>query len=479
MSAYLAIDLGTTGCRSIVFDQALNAIGTAYEEYSLITSENGWIEQDAALWWTMTLRTAKKAITDSGINPCCIKGISISSQGITIVPVNAKLEPLDNAISWLDTRAKLETEQLLSEEGDEKLFLQTGKHIDAVYSLPKILWLKKNRRSIFEQAYKILMPMDFLIGKLTGQCVTDHSMASGTLLYDIRKAGWSHALLRKYEIPEERLPEIRRSGEVVGTVLPGVAAELGLREDCIVAVGAQDQKCAAFGAGLQEGVITVSLGTACAVSKLWHTAQLKNFRQVAWCGYVQENLWVTEGVINTAGAALRWLRDLMFKGESYAVLDEEAERAVQNGSPMMFYPYLSESNEAGVFTGMNLGLKRGDFAAAVLEGVAFQIRTLLQKMGTYGASDSLVLFGGGAKSLLWCQIIADVTGLKVRIPRTEEAASAGAAKLAAKACGCELPPIDYTRTVYPSERRELYNRKYHLYCDTEHRLYEGKRHDSD
>ena len=163
MSAYLAIDLGTTGCRCIVFDQMLNAIGTAYEEYSLITSENGWIEQDAALWWTMTLRTAKKAITDSGINPCCIKGISISSQGITIVPVNAKLEPLDNAISWLDTRAKLETEQLLTEEGDEKLFLQTGKHIDAVYSLPKILWLKKNRRSIFEQAYKILMPMDFLI----------------------------------------------------------------------------------------------------------------------------------------------------------------------------------------------------------------------------------------------------------------------------------------------------------------------------
>ena len=479
MSAYLAVDLGTTGCRSIVFDESLNVLGASYEEYGLFSLENGWVEQDARLWWEMTLRTAKRAIADCGISPQKIKGISISSQGITIVPVDDKLEPLSNAISWLDTRAKEETKLLIKEEGRDNLYLRTGKHIDALYSLPKILWLRNQRRSVFERAYKILMPMEFLIGKLTGHCVTDHSMASGTLLYDIHSGVWSDALLTKYDIPREMLPSIRWSGEVVGAVLPGVAAELGLSEDCIVTVGAQDQKCAAFGVGLKEGVITTSLGTACAVSKLWHTPELERFVKVGWCGYVQKNTWVTEGVINTAGASIRWLRDLMFRGESYALLDQEAEKAIQDGSTMMFYPYLSDTNTEGVFTGLKLGSNRGAFAAAVLEGVAFQIRSLLQKMDAYPCSNSLVLFGGGAKSTLWCQIIADITGLNVKVPRTEEAAGAGAAKLAAMGCGERLPPLEYKSTYFPSKRQQDYEAKYRLYCDTELRLLTGESYDID
>ena len=474
MSAYLAIDLGTTGCRSMVFDGELNVLGAEYEEYRLITPDDGWVEQDASLWWELTVCTAKKAILKSGVSARSIRGISVSSQGITVVPVDESLNPLMNAISWLDTRAAEEAEQLKREKGDEWVFLNTGKHIDPVYTLPKLMWLRERRREIFDGCKLLLMPMDYLIGKLTGKCITDHSMASGTLMYDIKNRSWSSEILKKYGIPAVKLPEIVWSGETAGTVLPEVAGELGLSEDCTVSVGAQDQKCAAFGAGLSKGTVTVSLGTACAVTKLWEAPQPERFKSVGWCGYINKDTWVTEGVINTAGASLRWLRDLMYRGEDYSVIDQEAEKAIKRGDAVMFYPYLSESGAKGFFTGIRLNSNRGSFAAAVLEGVAFQIRTLLCKMDAYQDADSIVLFGGGAKSTIWSQIIADATGLAVKVPQTGEAAGAGAAILAAKGCGETLPHLKYSRVVYPSEKTKTYEDKYRSYCETELRLTGGK-----
>ena len=185
MSVYLAIDLGTTGCRSILFDTKLRQLGVAYEEYGLITPQENWVEQDAELWWELTLRTAEKAIAQSGIDAKTIDGISISSQGITIVPVDKNWTPLCNALSWLDVRAEAETAQLEADLGNTFLFAHTGKPNNPCYTLPKMLWLMKNRQELCQKAWKFLMPMDYLIGKFTGNCVTDHYMASGTLMYDI------------------------------------------------------------------------------------------------------------------------------------------------------------------------------------------------------------------------------------------------------------------------------------------------------
>lgn len=474
MSAFLAIDLGTTGCRSIVFDSGLNVLSVEYEEYGLITPKDGWVEQDASLWWELTVRTARKAILKSGLSTEIIRGISVSSQGITVVPVDENLKPISNAISWLDTRASKEAERLKLELGDESVFLHTGKHIDPVYTLPKLMWLREQRRDIFDRCYKLLMPMDYITGRLTGECVTDHSMASGTLMYDIKSRCWSAEILRKYGIPIDKMPKIAWSGETVGNVLPEIAEALGLSEACTVSVGAQDQKCAAFAAGLDNSSITVSLGTACAVTKLWDAPKPEKLKSVGWCDYVNKDAWVTEGVINAAGVSLRWLRDLMYRGEDYSAIDREAEEALKRGSSVMYYPYLCEPGAEGFFAGMRLDSTRGSFAAAVLEGVAFQIRTLLCKMDAYQDADSIVLFGGGAKSTLWSQIIADATGLAVKVPQTGEAAGAGAAILAAKGCGEALPHLKCRRVFYPSERTKEYEDKYRSYCKTEIKLTGGK-----
>lgn len=478
MAIYLAIDLGTTGCRSILFDEELHILAMSYREYELITLKEGWTEQDANLWWELTKETAKEAIAKANISGREIKSIAISSQGITIVPVNEKIEPLCNALSWLDVRAEEECRQLKEDFGSDYIFALTGKPIDACYSLPKILWLKRHQPQIYEKAWKLLMPLDFLIGKFTGNCVTDHSMASGTLLYDIKNLCWSRELLEHYGIEENKLPTIMWGDEKAGVVLPEVAQELGLSKDCVVAVGAQDQKCAAYGAGLEEGVMTISLGTAAAITKRWTQAKTEQNRGVGWCGYVEKDTWVTEGVINTAGTCLRWVRDILFPGESYDVLNQEAREALAKGCSLLFYPYLNGPSSPdyypeaqGNFYGVNLATRRGDFALAVMEGIAFQVRILLEAMEAREGVHTLVIFGGGASSPLWCQVIADVTGMQILVPQTTEAAGAGAAGLAAKAVGETIPALSGADIYRPSEQAKEYEEKYQKYRKIEKRLW--------
>ena len=479
MEIYIAIDLGTTGCRSILFDENLKIHGESYEEYSLITPKENWVEQDARLWWEMTLRTIKNAILNSKIDANQIKGISVSSQGITIVPVDRKLTPLCNALSWLDTRATSEALRIKKDFGEVTMFNLTGKPVEATYTLPKLLWIKENMPEIFEKTWKFLMPMDFLIAKLTGKSVTDHSMASGTLMYDLKENIWSDKVLEAYDIPKDKLPLILESGKSIGTIKDDIATELGIPNTCIVSVGAQDQKCAALGAGLKDGVMTVSLGTAGAVTKLWHDINTESNNKVGWCGYISPETWVTEGVINTAGTCLRWVRDLMFSCEGYDVINTEAENAQENKSSLLFYPYLSGPSSpdfypdsVGAFYGIKLATKRGDFALAVMEGIAFQIRILLETMNAYENIDNLILFGGGAKSSLWCQIIADVTGMKISVTTTAEAAGAGAAILASMGCGKAIQSLECEKSYYPSQNQAYYEEKYKKYREIEKKLWQ-------
>jgi len=478
MAIYLAIDLGTTGCRSILFDEALNLLCSSYEEYPLITPREKWVEQDAEVWWTLTLKTAADAIERSGISAKEIRAIAVSSQGITIVPVDENINPLSNAISWLDIRAEAETAQIREKSSDEEIFRLTGKPLTATYTLPKILWIKEHMPDIYEKAYQFLMPLEFLTARLTGNCVTDHSMASGTLMYDIKAGDWSQTLLNDYGIDRAKLPKLAYAYESAGVVLPDVAEKLGLSRDCVVAVGAQDQKCAALGAGLADGVMTVSLGTAVAITKRWNEAKTENNNGVGWCGYVERDTFVTEGVIGTAGTCLRWVRDMFFKGEDYALIDREALAARERGSSLIFHPYMSGPTSpelypesTGNFYGVNMATERGDFALAVMEGIAFQMRAILEAMEAYGNVHTLMLFGGGARSGLWSQIISDVTGMKISTPSTLETAGAGAAILAARAAGDILLPLTLTKSYVPSNMREAYDEKYKTYKRIKNKLW--------
>jgi xylulokinase len=245
-----------------------------------------------------------------------------------------------------------------------------------------------------------------------------------------------------------------------------------------VAVGAQDQKCAAYGAGLQDGTMTISLGTAAAITKLWKIAKTEENNGVGWCGYIDRGEFVTEGVIGTAGTCLRWVRDMLFKNDDYAAIDREAKAALERGSSLLFHPYMNGPTSpelypesTGVFYGINLATERGDIALAVMEGIAFQIRAILEAMQAYGSVHTLVLFGGGARSELWCQIISDITGMKINVTATPEAAGAGAAILAARAAGDALSSLEIGKSYTPSCAQQAYEEKYQKYKGIERKLW--------
>lgn len=484
MKYFLAIDLGTTGCRSMVFDEKLHLCGSMYEEYGLIAPKPDWYEQDPNLWWELSLKTMDGAMAQAKIDRKAVRSISISSQGISIVPTDENFNPLRLSLNWMDRRAKEESEEIIRAFGKQEIFTLTGKYPRPVYSLPKFLWIKKHEPEIWAKTAKMLMPLEFLTAKLTGNACTDPSMASGTLMYNIHAGEWHKPTLERFNIPESMLPEIRPCGSSAGCVLPDVADKLGLSHDCIVAVGAQDQRCAALGAGLADGVITVSLGTAAAICLLWDKCDTVGNTAVGWSPYVYSGMFVTEGVVGTAGAALRWLRDTVYPNENYEIINEEAAKAREAGTEVIFLPYLSGSEyikyggkASGTFYGLSLAATRGDLSYAVMEGVAFQVAQILSVMKPEGGFTKLILFGGGAKSALWQQIFADATGLEIVVPEQTEAAGAGAALLAGVGSGDfdlnNLPENAPAASTKPSSLYEQTQMRYRKYLELTETIAKG------
>lgn len=484
MAYLMAIDLGTTGCRSMVFNDTLRLLGVDYIEYGLMTPKPNWYEQDATLWWETACRTMQAAIAKAGIDGKRITALSISSQGISIVPVDRRFQPLRSALSWMDTRAEKEEQQLIRELGQEETFLRTGKRIAATYTLPKLLWMQAHQPDVFQAADRFLMPLDFLTAKLTGRAVTDPSMASGTLLYDMRAGCWHKPTLARYGIAEHKLPEILPSGSVAGNVLPEVAEKLGFSGDCIVCIGAQDQRCASLGAGLAKGVVTVSLGTAAAVCKLSDRFAPEEGMHVGWSPYVFSGEWVSESVAGAAGASLRWLRDSVYQEKTYDTINREAQRAREKNSAVTFLPYLCgpgfpnfDPASTGCFYNLTLAAERGDLALAVMRGVVCQIREILESMDSGNGTKRLVLFGGGAKSALWRQLFADGLGIPVSIPENAETAGVGAAILAGLGAGVfrkeQLPQIPVLQVCQPSVLTQEEEKQYLRFRTLEHKLESG------
>ncbi len=482
--AWIAIDLGTTGCRSLIFDDRLQIVGESYYEYPLITLSDLAIEQDANLWWELTKKTILEALRRSGIPAETIKGIGISTQGISVVPVDQNGNALRNAFSWLDRRAQQEAEKIEADFGAEGIFDLAGKPAMAAYTLPKLMWMKKHERKLYDSTYRFLLPHDYLVMKLTGEFLTDHTMAGGTLLYDIKKQGWSDEILEKEGIDRSKLPDIRWSGEGAGTLRSEVARELGLAESVVVAIGGQDQKCAALGAGIAGDVITLSLGTAGAIEKIYDYPFVDPARKTPSFSFLSPRMWIAEGVVDTAAGAMRWLKDTLFPDCGYGQMSALAQQALC--SPLFFHPHLcgdssvgNKKNACGNYYNISLHTKRGEFVSALLEGVGCEIKRIVSQMEAQEKPTAEIrIFGGGAKSDVWCHIIADITKKTVRKVSTEEAASAGAAMLAGIAQGSydrdsagEL--VSVSHAFEPEEiLMRRYEKKYDDYMELYDRLWE-------
>jgi xylulokinase len=473
MDSLIGLDLGTTAIKAGVYTPEGRLLGSAAFDYELITPRPGWVEQDPRQWWELSVRAVRGALAAC---PCAHRpaALAISSQGISFVPVDRAGRALGAALCWLDTRAEAEAETVRERVGAERLFELTGKRPNAAYVLPKLLWLRAHEPERFRQTACFLSAHDFLVQRLCGARATDFSLAGGSLLFDLRRLEWSGELLGAFDLDPALLPAAGWAGGVVGEFSPAAADEMGLPAGLPVALGGQDQKVAALGAGLGPGLCAVSLGTAAAVSCLADRPVYDPQRRIPLFPFVAPGLWDLEGVVGTAGAALRWARDLFFPGSSYAELDTLARQSAPGSNGVRFYPHLAgatsplwEPAAGGVFSGLGLACGRADLARAVLEGVAYQIRANLEVMARLAPVEALVLFGGGSRGPLWREIIAAVCALPLSAPAGLEPALWGAGRLAGFGAGLLAkriqPPAGLAFSPPPAEWVERYEPLYQQY----------------
>jgi xylulokinase len=475
----IGLDLGTTGCKAVVADCFGHILGQEYIEYPLIFS-GGHIEQDASLWWELSCMAVASATVRSGVKKEEIKAISAASQGISFVPVDIGLSPLGNAISWLDTRAKKETGEIEKIFDEREIFKRTGKRISEAYVLPKLMWQKKHKRGMYKKTHKFLMAHDFIIAKMTGECVTDHTMAGGTLLYDIAKRRWSEAIAGAFGIDIALLPQIRQSGTSAGALKPEAAGMMGLPENLPVAIGGQDQKVAAYFALRGKKAATLSLGTAGAMEFIVSKPVFDKKMRLPLFPFTEEGKWTLESVISTAGASLKWYRNTFFEGEPYDALNKAAEKSKPGSGGVYFYPHFGmagsphwRSNQKGAFCGLLLDTASEDMTRSVLEGIAFQIKENLDICEVLSEkTNDLIVFGGGSQSAVWCQIIADVTKKTIQALPYPDAAAQGAAMLALEERGIMYQGDggDLTKYAPNEENSKKYAEIYKDYRDTEKKL---------
>jgi len=469
MRYIIGLDLGTTCVKATIFDETGNILGFGSAEDRVINLSPGFVEQRAESWVELSATVIRGALSAAKIDSQKVAALSISSQGITVVPVDKAFRPLRNAISWLDIRAESESAIIGGAVTSEELYKITGKPLSPAFTLPKILWLLRNEPQIFEQTHKLLTPHDYICANFCGTAVTDHTMASGTMLYDITDRRWADGLMRLFNIDLGLLPEIRQAGTPAGKLTKRASELTGLPDSTLVITGGQDQKVAAYGANLQAGMATISFGTAAAMEFLIDYAP-HQISQFAAFPFIEPGTWVLEACVNTAGATINRGRDLFFPDLSLDDMNALAQ-SCENSGGVFFYPFLQgagtphNADSRGVFTGLTLGTSRAELVRAIFEGVIMEIYTNLCSARKAGVRvDELCLFGGGSKSAFICQSLADITGCAINSFSTPEMGSFGAAKLAAKALGLENFTLDASRVWEPDQkRRSRHVEQYKLY----------------
>ncbi len=475
----VSLDLGTTTVKAMLFSDDGTILGSSSQEVSVLFPGEKQVEQNPAAWYETACDVIHAAVSAAQVDPKDVLAIGFSSQGISLLPVDQNLRPLRNAISWLDLRAEQECEQIREAFGEEKIFSITGKPIHAAYTLPKLLWLKRHEPDVYANTAYFLTPMDYTVARLTGNVVTEHTMAAGTMMYDLHSGNWSKEILSHFHLRTEQLPPIQWSAYQAGTLSPQAAKRCGLTTSTVVTLGAQDQKASAYGADLSSHNATCSMGTAGAFEFLLEKPVLTGKDILPVFPYVKPERWVMEGCIDTAGASIKWLKNTIFPNISYDAMNALASQASPGACGVQFYPYLTspgtphrnKSCRSG-FLSISLATEQADLVRSLYEGLGYEVRLNIEAANRLGAKvEALSIFGGGSKSSIFCDIIASICGLPVRSFRCPEFGNIGAARLALSGMGLSdaafsQKHLEACTDHLPDLRlKEGYEESYHRYCD--------------
>ena len=474
---YIGVDLGTSSVKLLLMDEAGDIKNIVTKEYPLYFPKPSWSEQNPEDWF-LGLMEGLKELTASHKKED-IAGISFSGQMHGMVILDKEDKVIRPAILWNDGRTQSECDYLNEEIGRDKISSYTGNMALTGFTAPKLLWVKRNEPENFEKIDKIMLPKDYIAYRLSGVHCTDVSDASGMLLLDVKNKCWSKEMLDIIGLKEEQLAKIYESYEVVGTLKEDIAGELGFPVSCKVIAGGGDQAVASVGTGtVGHGMCNVSLGTSGVVfiaSKEYAEVEGNSLHVFAHA----DGKYHFMGVMLSAAASNKWWMDEIIGTKEYG--REQADINELGKNNVYFLPYLmgertphNNPNARGTFIGMTMDTTRAQMTQAVLEGVAFALRDSFEITKKLGVTiDRIRINGGGAKSPLWCKIIANVLDVKVDKINSEEGPAFGAAILAAVGCeeyatveeaASRLIKVTET-TEQDSEVVALYNKKYEVFKD--------------
>jgi len=436
---YVGIDLGTSAVKLLLMDGEGNIKNIVSKEYPLYFPNPGWSEQKPEDWNEQSMAGMKELL--EGFDKSQVAGISFGGQMHGLVILDKDDNVIRPALLWNDGRTFEECDYLNNVIGKEKLSEYTANISFTGFTAPKILWIKNKEPENFAKIAKIMLPKDYIAYKLTGVHCTDVSDASGMLIFDVKNRKWSKEMCDICGITEDQLATCYESYEAVGTVLPEIAAELGIPETVKVAAGAGDNAAAAVGTGtVGDGMCNISLGTSGTIfisSKNFGVDKYNALHSFAHA----DGSYHLMGCMLSAASCNKWWMDEIIGTKDYAAEQKQIEKLGENH--VYFLPYLmgersphNNPNARGTFIGMTMDTTRADMTQAVLEGVAFALRDSFEVAKSLGIKiERTKICGGGAKSPLWKKMIANILNVKVDVIESEEGPALGGAMLAAVACG--------------------------------------------
>ena len=436
---YIGVDLGTSAVKLLLMEESGKICNIVSKEYPLFFPHPGWSEQNPEDWFTQSVEGMKE-LTE-GIDRSQVAGIGFGGQMHGLVTLDKDDNVIRPAILWNDGRSQKETEYLNNEIGKDKLSQYTANIAFAGFTAPKILWMKKNEPEKFAKIAKIMLPKDYLAYRLSGSFCTDVSDASGMLLLDVKNRCWSKEMMEICDVKEEQLPKLYESWEVVGTLKPEVAKELGFSADVKVVAGAGDNAAAAVGTGtVGDGRCNISLGTSGTI--FISSANFGVDKNNALHSFAHaDGHYHLMGCMLSAASCNKWWAEEILHTDDFAAEQKDITKLGENH--VFYLPYLmgersphNDPSARAAFIGMSMDSTREDMTQAVQEGVAFGLRDSLEVARSIGVNpERTKICGGGAKSPLWRKIIANVMNMKVDLIESEEGPGYGAAILAAVGCG--------------------------------------------
>ncbi len=445
MGYFLGIDSSTSGVKALLIDHQGEVIAIGSTELPLYTPQALWSEQDPVDWWNGTVRSIRSALQAAGATGEDVEAVGLTGQmhGLTLLDEHG--EVLRPAILWNDQRTGAQCDEIRARLGKARLIQITGNDALTGFTAPKILWVQQNEPHVFARIRHILLPKDYVRYRMTGVFAIDRADGAGTILFDIKTRDWSPEMLKALDIPLEWLPKTFEGPEITGTVTAEAAALTGLKAGTPVMAGGGDQAAGAVGVGaVRPGIVSLAMGTSGVVFATTGQAFIEpEGRLHAFCHSVPGR-WHLMGVMLSAAGSLRWYRDTFHPGMGYDELLAPAAGVPMGSEGLLFLPYLTGERTPypdplarGAFVGLTLRHGQAHMSRAVLEGVAFGLRDSFELMKSAGLAsiEQVRVSGGGARSALWRQILADTFNAELITVNTSEGAAYGAALLAGVGAG--------------------------------------------